>query len=112
MKTISRLMLSILLLLGMTDMTAQTFKLSGDLRGMLTEDVATARWEHGRLVRRASDSQSHLSLIMKVTEAQQMAQVCDDYGMRMVTDLGHIAVVDVPVSQIAKAAADSACHNY
>ena len=33
-------MLSMLLLLGMTDMTAQTFKLSGDLRGMLTEDVA------------------------------------------------------------------------
>ena len=107
MKTITRLMLSILLLLGMTDMTAQTFKLSGDLRGMLTEDVATARWEHGRLVRRTSDSQSHLSLIIKVTDAQQMAQVCDDYGMWMVTDLGHIAVVDVPVSQIAKAAADS-----
>ena len=98
MKTITRLMLSMLLLLGMTDMTAQTFKLSGDLREMLTEHVAASR--------RTSDSQSRLSLIMKVTDAQQMAQVCDDYDMRMVTDLGHIAVVDVPVSQIEKAAAD------
>ena len=78
-------MLSMLLLLGVTDMAAQTFKLSGDLRGMLAEDAADARWEHGRLARRTSDSQSRLSLIMKVTDAQQMAQVCDDYGMRMVT---------------------------
>ena len=91
-------MLSMLLLLGMTDMTAQTFKLSGDLREMLTEHVAASR--------RTSDSQSRLSLIMKVTNAQQMAQVCDDYDMLMVTDLGYIAVVDVPVSQIGKAAAD------
>ena len=98
MKTITRLMLSMLLLLGMTDMTAQTFKLSGDLREMLTEHVAASR--------RTSDGQSRLSLIMKVTDAQQMAQVCDDYDMLMVTDLGHIAVVDVPVSQIGKAAAD------
>ena len=99
-------MLSMLLLLGVTDMAAQTFKLSGDLRGMLAEDAADARWEHGRLTRSTSDSQSRLSLIMKVTDARQMAQVCDDYGMRMVTDLGHIAVVDVPVGQIVKAAAD------
>ena len=98
MKTITRLMLSMLLLLGTTDMTAQTFKLSGDLREMLTEHVADSR--------RTSDSHSHMGLIMKVTNVQQMAQVCDDYDMRMVTDLGHIAVVDVPVSQIGKAAAD------
>ena len=98
MKTITRFILSMLLLLGTTDMTAQTFKLSGDLREMLTEHVADSR--------RTSDSHSHMSLIMKVTNAQQMAQVCDDYDMRMVTDLGHIAVVDVPVSQIGKAAAD------
>ena len=106
MKTITRLMLSMLLLLGMTDMTAQTFKLSGDLRGMLTEDVAAAHGESGRLARKTPDSPSRLTLIMKVTDAQQMTQVCDDYGMLMVTDLGHIAVVDVPVSQIGKAAAD------
>jgi hypothetical protein len=98
MKTITRLMLNMLLLLGTTDMTAQTFKLSGDLREMLSENATAAR--------QTSDSRAHLSLIMKVTDAQQMAQVCDDYGMRMVTDLGHIAVVDVPVSQIGKAASD------
>ena len=106
MKTINRLMLSMLLLLGMTDMTAQTFKLSGDLRGMLTEDVAAAHGERGRLARKTPDSPSRLTLIMKVIDAQQMTQVCDDYDMLMVTDLGHIAVVDVPVSQIVKAAAD------
>ena len=61
MKTITRLMLSMLLLLGTTDMTAQTFKLSGDLREMLTEHVADSR--------RTSDSHSHMSLIMKVTNA-------------------------------------------
>jgi len=99
-------MLSMLLLLGMTDMAAQTFKLSGDLRGMLTEDVAAAHGERGRLARKTPDSPSRLTLIMKVIDAQQMTQVCDDYDMLMVTDLGHIAVVDVPVSQIVKAAAD------
>jgi len=111
-------MLSMLLLLGMTNVTAQTFKLSGDLREMLTENVAAAsgtslqRLEASPTILRrleaspTTDSQAHLSLIIKVTDAQQMAQVCDDYGMRMVTDLGHIAVVDVPISQIGKAASD------
>ena len=79
-------------------MTAQTFKLSGDLRELLTRDAAT--------IRRAADSQSRISLLMKVNDASQMAPVCADYDMKMITDLGYIAVVGVPVDQIAKAAAD------
>lgn len=50
-----------LLLLGMTAMTAQTFKLSGDLREMLTAN--------GTAARRTSDSQPHLSLIMRKFQA-------------------------------------------
>lgn len=87
-----------LLMLTATDMTAQTFKLSGDLRELLTRDAAT--------IRRAADSQSRISLLMKVTDASQMAPVCADYDMKMITDLGYIAVVGVPVDQIAKVAAD------
>ena len=90
-----------LLLLGVTAVTAQSFKLSGGLREMLAENSGNAA------SRRLADSQSFIRLIMKVTDAQQMAPVCDDYGMLMVTDLGHIAVVDVPVSQIVKAASDA-----
>jgi subtilisin family serine protease len=90
--------LAALLFLTATDMTAQTFKLSGDLRELLTRDAAT--------IRRAADSQSRISLLMKVTDASQMAPVCADYDMKMITDLGYIAVVAVPVDQIAKAASD------
>ena len=88
-----------LLLLVLTNMAAQSFKLSGGLRELLTEDAT--------VIRRAANQQSHISLLMKVTDAQQMAQVCADYDMEMVTDLGHIAVVAVPIDQIEKAAADS-----
>ena len=100
MKTFSRWSLSIILLLGVTAVTAQSFKLSGNLREMLAENSGNAA------SRRFADNQSCIRLIMKVTEVQQMASVCDDYGMQMVTDLGHIAVVDVPVSKIVKAAND------
>lgn len=98
MKQLKYWILTALLLLAVTDLTAQSFKLSAGLREMLTEDAT--------VLRRVADSQSRISLIMKVKEAQQMAQVCADYGMEMVTDLGHIAVVAVPVDQIEKAASD------
>ena len=98
MKQLKYWILTALLLLAVTDLTAQSFKLSAGLREMLTEDAT--------VLRRVADSQSRISLIMKVKGAQQMAQVCADYGMEMVTDLGHIAVVAVPVDQIEKAASD------
>lgn len=98
MKKFIRWTLTVLLLLGTTSMTAQTFKLSGGLREMLEDKSISSR----RLV----NNSSCISLIMKVTDASQMAQVCDDYKMKMVADLGHIAVVTVPVDQIKKAAAD------
>lgn len=101
MKTFSRWSLTILLLLGVTAVTAQSFKLSGGLREMLAENSDNAG------SRQLTDSQSCIRLIMKVTEAQQMVPVCADYGIRIVADLGHIAVVDVPVSKIVKAASDS-----
>ena len=93
-----RWIFSLVLLLVLTDMTAQSFKLSGGLRDLLTEDAT--------VIRRAANQQSRISLIMKVSDAQQMGQVCADYDMEMVTDLGHIAVVAVPIEQIEKAAAD------
>lgn len=98
MKKITHWILTALLLLTATNITAQTFKLSGDLRELLTRDVAT--------IRRAADSQSRITLLMKVTDASEMAGVCADYNMKMITDLGYIAVVAVPVDQIAKAGAD------
>ena len=98
MKQLKFWILTAFLLLTATDMTAQSFKLSAGLRELLAEDAT--------VLRRVADRQSRISLIMKVTDAQQMAEVCADYGMEMVTDLGHIAVVAVPVGQIEKAASD------
>jgi hypothetical protein len=91
-------MLAILLTVVSIEISAQSFKLSGGLREMLTEDAVSMR-------RTTGDTQA-ISLIMKVTDAQQMAPVCKDYGMEMLADLGHIAVVAVPVDQIEKAASD------
>jgi subtilisin family serine protease len=101
MNTSSRWLLTLCLLLSVAAATAQPFKLSGSLREILADNNGQAA------SRRLADNQSCIRLIMKVTEAQQMASVCNDYGMLMVTDLGYIAVVDVPASNIAKAASDS-----
>ena len=98
MKRTTYWILTALFLLTTTNLTAQTFKLSGDLRELLARDAST--------IRRAADSQSRISLLMKVTDASQMAAMCSDYDMEMITDLGYIAVVAVPVDQIARAAAD------
>ena len=97
-KIVSRYVLTVMLVVMAISMNAQSFKLSGGLRELLTESAAS--------IRRAADNQSRISLLMKVTDASLMAQVCDDYHMLMVTDLGHIAVVAVPVDQIEHAAAD------
>ena len=91
-------MLAILLTVVSIEISAQSFKLSGGLREMLTEGAVSMR-------RTTGDTQA-ISLIMKVTDAQQMAPVCKDYSMEMLADLGHIAVVAVPVDQIEKAASD------
>ena len=73
--TSSRWLLTLCLLLSVAAATAQPFKLSGSLREMLADNNGNAA------SRRLADNQSRIRLIMKVTEAQQMASVCNDYGM-------------------------------
>lgn len=69
MMTSSRWLLTLCLLLGVIAATAQPFKLSGSLREMLDDNNGQAA---SRLF---ADNPSRIRLIMKVTEARQMASV-------------------------------------
>lgn len=89
---------ALLLSVMTTSVGAQTFKLSGGLREMLCSPAVNTRG--------SSSDGERIDVIMKVTDGGLMAAVCADYGMTMITDLGNIAVVSIPLDRLQAAAAD------